>query len=129
MIYVEVLKAIYGMLQAALLWYKQFRADLEGIGFKFNNYDPCVANKMVEGKQQTVRFHLDDLMSSHVNAKVNDKFQEWLQATYGQINEVQVTRGKKHVYLGMTVVFHDDGSVTLDMRDYIEGMINDFPII
>ena len=128
MIYVEVLKAIYGMLQAALLWYKQFRADLEAIGFQFNKYDPCVANKMVEGKQHTVRFHVDDLMSSHIDSKVNDKFQEWLQKTYGSVNKVQCTRGKKHVYLGMTVEFHDDGSVTLDMRDYISNMINDFPM-
>jgi hypothetical protein len=28
-LYVEVLKAIYGMLEAALLWYKTFRKDLE----------------------------------------------------------------------------------------------------
>jgi hypothetical protein len=38
-IYVEVLKAIYGMLEAALLWYKTFRKDLEDIGFIFNPYD------------------------------------------------------------------------------------------
>jgi hypothetical protein len=35
-LYVEVLKAIYGMLKAALLWYKTFRKDLEDIGFVFN---------------------------------------------------------------------------------------------
>jgi hypothetical protein len=46
-LYVEVLKAIYGMLKAALLWYKTFRKDLEDIGFIFNPYDPCVANKKV----------------------------------------------------------------------------------
>ena len=28
-LYVQVLKAIYGMLQAALLWYKKFQSDLE----------------------------------------------------------------------------------------------------
>jgi hypothetical protein len=32
-LYVEVLKAIYGMLEAALLWYKTFRKDLEDNGF------------------------------------------------------------------------------------------------
>jgi hypothetical protein len=39
-IYVEVLKAIYGILEAALLWYKTFRKDLEDNGFIFNPYDP-----------------------------------------------------------------------------------------
>jgi hypothetical protein len=32
-LYVEVLKAIYGMLEAALLWCKTFRKDLKDIGF------------------------------------------------------------------------------------------------
>ena len=53
-LYVQVMKAIYGMLQAALLWYKKFRKDLEEYGFKFNEYDPCVANKIIRGKQQTI---------------------------------------------------------------------------
>ena len=52
-IYVVVLKVIYGILQAALLWYKKLRADLEGEGFLFNNYDPCAANKIINGKQMT----------------------------------------------------------------------------
>ena len=39
-LYVEVLKAIYGMLEASLLWYKKPRKDLESQGFTFNPYDP-----------------------------------------------------------------------------------------
>jgi hypothetical protein len=48
-LYVEVLKAIYGTLEAALLCYKTFRKDLKDNGFVFNPYDPCVANKKVQG--------------------------------------------------------------------------------
>ena len=46
-IYVVVLRALYGMLVASLLWYEKFRKDLESIGFKFNVHDPCVANRIV----------------------------------------------------------------------------------
>ena len=53
-LYVEVLRAMYGMLEAAMLWYHKFRKKLEPIGFKFNKYDACVANCMVNGAQQTV---------------------------------------------------------------------------
>ena len=53
-IYVELMRALYGMINASLLWYKKFRGDLEGIGFTFNNYDPCVANKLVNGKSLTI---------------------------------------------------------------------------
>jgi hypothetical protein len=47
-LFVEVLKAIYSMLEAALLLYKTFRKDLEDNGFIFNPYDPCVANNRVQ---------------------------------------------------------------------------------
>ena len=43
-IYLEILRAIYGMLEASILWYKKFQKDLESVGFKFNPYDACVAN-------------------------------------------------------------------------------------
>ena len=99
-LYVQVLKALYGVLVAALLWYKKFRADLEKIGFEFNLYDPCVANKIIQSKQHIVQFHVDDLDSSHVNNKVKDEFYIWLNKMYGAHGEVTVTRGKVHDYLG-----------------------------
>lgn len=126
-LYVQVLKALYGMLVAALLWYRQFRGDLEKIGFVFNPYDPCVANKMIDGNQHTVRFHVDDLKSSHVNSKVNDEFLKWLNKMYGEFGEVKATRGPVHDYLGMTFDFSQKGKVIVDMIDYITAMVNDFP--
>ena len=47
-IYLQVLRALYGMLVAALLWYKTLKRDLEEIGFKFNPYDPCVCNRTIK---------------------------------------------------------------------------------
>ena len=66
------------MLQAALIFYKKLQADLEEEGFIFNNYDPCVANKIINGKQMKVRFQVDDMMSSHEEKSVNGKFLLWL---------------------------------------------------
>jgi hypothetical protein len=43
-LYVEVLKAPYGMLQESLLFYKKLRKDLDEIAFTVNPYDPCVTN-------------------------------------------------------------------------------------
>lgn len=126
-IYTAVLQAIYGMLVASLLWYLRFRKDLESIGFVFNNYDPCVANRIVNGKQHTIRFHVDDVMSSHINPKVNDKFENWLNRNYGGLKKVTSTRGKVHDYLGMTFDFSVKGKVKIKMDDYVEKMINSFP--
>ena len=76
------------MLTASLLWYLKFKKDLENIGFKFNDYNPCIANRMVNGSQHTVRFHVDDLFSSHVDPKVNDRFAEWLRKCMGNIKQL-----------------------------------------
>ena len=125
-LYVQVLRAIYGMLQAGLLYYQKFRKDLEEIGFKFNPYDPCVANRKINGRQQTVRFHVDDLMSSHMKSKINDEFEKWLNKKYGTYGEVKTTRGKVHDYLGMKFDFSERGKVKIDMVKYIEDMVDDF---
>jgi hypothetical protein len=68
------------MLEAAVLWYKTFRKDLEDIGFIFNPYDPCVPNKKVQGSQQTILFHVDSVKSSHKMKSVNDRFEKWLNS-------------------------------------------------
>jgi hypothetical protein len=97
-IYVQVLKALYGMLQASLLFYKKLRKDLEDIGFEVNPYDPCVANRVVKGNKHTVRWHVDDLKSSHVDKRVNDEFRKWLDMKYGddKLGRVRAVRGKRH---------------------------------
>jgi hypothetical protein len=61
-LYVKMLKAIYGMLQSSLLYYKKFRKDIESIGFKANPYDPHVTNHIVNGNassgEHTRHFHI-----------------------------------------------------------------------
>ena len=126
-IYVQVLRAIYGMLQAALLWYKKFRKDLEAQGFKFNPYYPCVTNWMVKGSQHTILFHVDDLKCSHKKKTVNDDFAQWLEKTYGQHGKVKVHHGKVHEYLGMKLDYSEKNKLKIDMRDYVKGMLDAFP--
>jgi hypothetical protein len=69
--------------------------NLESIGFIINPYNPFAANQMIDGRQQTVTWHVDDLKSCHVNKKVNDDFLEWLQKMYGdeKIAPVKATQG------------------------------------
>jgi hypothetical protein len=72
---------------AALLYYKKFVKSLTKQGFKLNPYDGCVANKIVNGKQITVCFHVDDFKISHECTKVVDAMIKWLRAEYESIFE------------------------------------------
>ena len=125
-LYVRLLKALYGMLIASLLYYKRFVKDITTIGFKINPYDPCVANCIVNGKQHTITWHVDDLKSSHVDPKVNDEFLKWLNKVYGSVGEVKGVRGHKHDYLAMDLNFSEKGVLQVDMRSYVKNMIKDF---
>ena len=48
---VQCMNALYGTMVASLLYYKKFVKSLKRNGFKMNPYDPCVANKIVDGKR------------------------------------------------------------------------------
>ena len=69
-LYVRMLKALYGMMITAILYYKKFRKDIKSIGFEVNPFDICVANRMVNGKQHAVTWHMDDVKTSHDDPKV-----------------------------------------------------------
>jgi hypothetical protein len=73
LLYVELQKAVYGTLKTSLLFYQKLVKQITRDGFKLNPYDPCVANKMIGGKQMTICWHVDDLKISHLNPKVVDK--------------------------------------------------------
>jgi hypothetical protein len=128
-LFVSVTKAMYGMLQAALLFYKKLVNDLKTIGFEVNPYDPCVANRMVNGIQHTVTLHVDDVKSSIANPTVSDEFIAWLDKIYGSdiTGHDKATRGKVHEYLGMTFDYTEKGKVKVGMTQYVQTMIDTFP--
>jgi len=64
---------------SSLLYYKKFHKDIESIGFEVNPYDMCVANWIIDGKQHTITWHVDDVKSSLEDSKVNDEFFDWLK--------------------------------------------------
>ena len=89
-LYVRMLKALSGMMIASILYYKKFRKDIESIGFEVNPYD------MVNGKQHTITWHVDDVKSSHVDPKVNNEFHTWCEQQYGSEETGHVTTVAKN---------------------------------
>ncbi len=128
-LYVKMLRALYGMLISSVLYYNKFRKDIESIGFEVNPYDICVANRTIEGKQHTGTWHVDDLKSSHMDPRVNDKFHIWCEKVYGskELGHVKVVCGNRHDYLAMILDYSVPGAMKLDMIYYILQIIKDFP--
>jgi Reverse transcriptase (RNA-dependent DNA polymerase) len=111
---------LYGCVKSALLWYDLFANTLKDLGFELNPYDPCVANKMIEGKQCTIVWYVDDNKISHVNPAVVTDIILKIEERFGKMT---VTRGTEHTFLGMFFVFYPDGTVTISMKSYLEEAI------
>ena len=112
-IYFRLQKALYGYLKSALLFYEKLVGDLEAYRFRINPYDPCVANKMICGKQLTVCWHVEDLKISCVDANEVTKMMQWLESDYGKMHG---SRGKIHDYLGMWIDYSIPGEVCISME-------------
>jgi hypothetical protein len=126
-LYVELLKALYGTLRAARLFWEKLRGKLLEQGFEANPYDSCVVNKMIGGKQCTIGWHVDDLKISHVDSKVVDHVIDMLEDEFGKEAPMNISRGKVHDYLGMILDFSKSGEVTVDMIDYIKSILAEMP--
>ena len=127
-IYTELNKALYGTLQAALLFWRNLSGFLiEKLGFEANPYDFCVVNKIIDGSQCTIAWHVDDLKISHVDGKVNQYILDTLQKEYGKEAPIPSTTGKIHEYLGMTIDYSTPGKVVFRMEDYIDRLIKECP--
>ena len=128
-LYVVMEKTFYGMMMSSLLFYQHIRKDLESIGFEVNPYNICVANRDVNGMQQTVTWHVDDVKVSHICAKANKKFYRWCKDKYGnnENGHVKVSRGKIHEYLAMNLNYTKPSKVIVDMRHYIKELLKEYP--
>ena len=122
--------AIYGTLIASLLFYNKFVKTLTRNGFELNPYDACLANRMVDGKQQTCGFHVDDCFLTGQTA-TNDAFVETLKEEYESVFEdgsgkLKVQRGKVLEYLGMTLDFTTAGQVKVSMFNFVDDLLRDY---
>ena len=126
--YMELLKALYGTLRTAhLFWQKLFKQLIDVWGFVPNKYNDCMVNKTINGHQMTVVWHVDDLKVSHIDAKEVEKFIQQMEETFGKDTPLSVSRGRIHDYLGMTLDFRNKGEVRIDMEHYIDMMLQDAP--
>ena len=109
---VQCQNALYGTMVASLLYYRKFAKSLTDIGPTINPYDLCVANKMIDGKQMTICWHVDNLKARHVRPKAVDQIIKYLQQEYYESifedgsGTMSVSQGKVHKYFGMDLDYN-----------------------
>lgn len=120
-------KALCGMLQAALPFWKNLTSVLEGWGFELNPRDSCVANADIEGSQCATLWHVDDLKIGHVNPAVVSEMTRKPSEQCGKESPLTERRGKAHDCLGMTVDCSIGGKVAFTMDDCVRLLVMTTP--
>jgi hypothetical protein len=82
---------------------------------------------MINGKQCTILWHVDDIKVSHVKPNTITKVLNLFDGKYGKEAPLSVTRGKIHEYLGMTIDYSKKGKVKITMIPYIKSMLDELP--
>ena len=121
-LYMRVLKTLYGMIESALLWYECYITVLVDLGLTINPYDPCVANNIIDGIQYTIAWYVDDNKLLYKDPKVVTTILNKIEAKFPGL---VITRGKEHTFLGIKFKFRDDQKVELDLVEYIKEAIDE----
>ncbi len=84
------------------------------MGFVVNPYDPCIANKIVDGHKSTLQSRVDDLIISHIDMSAINDFLWELKVIYG--DSLAESTGKQHNYLGIIFDFSSKNEVQINMN-------------
>lgn len=94
------------------------------MGFAINPYDRCVANKIVNGKQCTICWYVDDNKISHEDENVVTEMITEIEKYFGKM---VVSRGDKHDLLGMKVELdRNNKQVKIDTSVHVNEAIEIF---
>lgn len=120
-IYLRIRKALYGLPQAALLWYQHLSQTLTSAGYTNLPSDQCVYVKRRGDKKSTICLHVDDLFHSFTHAELDEELDEVLTKAYGEVNS---DRNDKLNFLGMVFNFNrKESAVTISQPGYVDDML------
>ena len=120
-VYARLKKALYGTIEASVLWYLLLMEILAQIGFSPNPKEPCVLNMTRENCQITVGVYVDDLLCTSKSTENLIWLANYLQSAFDGIT---VHTGKKHNFLGRTIEFFPEGIAKITMEKHISSLID-----
>ena len=126
-IYTKLKKALYGTMQVSLLFWCKFKGFLTDLGYEEHPYASCIVNKMINGKQCTVCWYVDDVKVSQVEESVVEDLISKMQEEYGKEARLAVSHGKVLEYLGMKIYYSNAGKVMFSMQEYVNNLLEECP--
>ena len=118
---VHLKKALYGCVESAGLWYENLHATMSALGYKRNECDRCIFNRIgPDGHQCTAAVHVDDLLIMSKSKEAETHLIDGLRTRYGAIT---LAHGPAVNYLGMSIDLSTPGRAAITMRGYTEEVV------
>lgn len=115
-------KAIYGLKQSSLVWYKKVKDCLCNLDFKNSKYEPCLFQKIVGNVKVIVAVYVDDFLIFSNNTEETNKLKTILGSEFKLKDLGSVRR-----YLGMRINIDKKlNTITVDQQQYIEQLLCTF---
>ena len=125
-IVVKLIKALYGCIESAKLWYDEISTFIQSIGFIKSVNDQCVfIKKEIDNSMTHLTIYVDDLLITSPNKQYIENIERELIQKY---NEISFNFGQKQEYLGMEFNFEKHDEVTISMRKKIENLLVEYDI-
>ena len=118
-------KAVYGLKQAANVWYKKWVTVMLGVGLKPSQSDPCLfIGKAPDGSPLRVGLYVDDALLFGTGSQVQKLVGE-IESTFEIKDMGLLTPGKAAKFLGMQVLRYTqpERGIFLSQRCYAEEML------
>ena len=118
--YGKLNKAKYGTLLGAILFYEKLAVKLHDWNYIMNPYDACTFNNMVNGRQITVQYFIDDMHISCKNMSTIDGLIKGLNNKFKtNFQELTGTKGKTDNYLGININYSNKEYVKFTMYVFL----------
>uniref|UniRef100_A0AAV1TQH9 Integrase catalytic domain-containing protein n=1 Tax=Peronospora matthiolae TaxID=2874970 RepID=A0AAV1TQH9_9STRA len=111
----ELVKAIYGLKQASRVWNETFHEFVCSTGFQVSDFDPCLYLKITSGECVLLLVYVNDVLVTGSSTELIMRTKSDLKARFEMTDS-----GKCAFVLGIELVDHDNGSVTMCQRRYVE---------
>jgi len=128
-LYLQLHKALYGLIESAKLWYAELSNMLLAAEFTQYTSDPCIFYH--QAKQVTIGVYVDDLIILYDTNEFLDWFLQLLEDKYG---EPRVQRNTSVDYLNVSITRLNsstnqfpEGTFLVSQQGYLETLKNKYP--
>jgi hypothetical protein len=123
-VYVKLKKALYGLLQSSLLWYKNISSFLCEIGFESCINDNCIFYREINNKMYYIGLYVDDLIHICDGNESKDMIASKLNEKYGKMDH---HFGNQFSFLSLSInIDYINNIITIDQNNYITKILESF---